>query len=129
LNACVTLDDLATELRKLNFSRSRSALYLRLIPRRSDSLEGERHIVTVPVELRKPENCERKKHENANFAFATKEYLKSVASLFGPEAVFVLSSDDKAKVPLGLTAASRQAPMLMCLEYEVRLPDHDFVIA
>lgn len=129
LNACLTLDDLASELRKLNFTLSRSALYLRLIPRRANSHEGLKHINTVPVKLRRAENSERKGHENSEFAFATKEYMKSIASVFGPDAVFALSIDDKAKVPIGLAAANKQAPLLMCLEYEVRLPDHDFVIA
>ena len=34
-----------------------------------------------------------------------------------------------AHIPIGLTAATKQAPMLMSLKYKVRLPDHDFVIA
>lgn len=129
LNACLTLDDLAVELRKLNFTLSRSALYLRLIPRRIDSTEGKKHVQTVPVKLRRPENSERKQHENANFAFATKDYLKCIAWIFGPQAVFAVSIDDKAKVPIGVVAANKQAPLLMCLEYEVRLPEHDFVLA
>ena len=37
--------------------------------------------------------------------------------------------DDKAKIPLGLAAATKQAPILMHLEYKVRLPDHDFAVA
>lgn len=129
LSACLTLDDLASELKKQNYHLSRSAVYLRLMPRRSDTTEGKKHIHSVPVKLRRPENTERKGHANANFAFATKGYFKSIASIFGPDAVFVLSIDDKAKVPIGLAAANKQAPLLMCLEYSVRLPDHDFVIA
>ena len=39
------------------------------------------------------------------------------------------SQVDKAKVPIGLTAANKQAPMLMQMEYQVMLPDHDFVVA
>src|SRR6218665_1502475 len=105
------------------------ALYLRLMPRRIDSTEGKKHVQTVPVKLRRPENSERKQHENANFAFATKDYLKCIASIFGSQAVFAVSIDDKAKVPIGVVAANKQAPLLMCLEYEVRLPDHDFVLA
>jgi len=129
LNSCVTLDDLATELSKLNFVLSRSALFLRLIPRRVDSNEGQKHVQTVPVKLCRAQNSERKRHENSNFAFATKDYLKSLAATFGPDAVFALSIGDKAKVPIGLAAASKQSPLLMCLEYEVRLPDHDFIVA
>ncbi|CAH0560583.1 unnamed protein product [Brassicogethes aeneus] len=37
--------------------------------------------------------------------------------------------DDKARVPIGLIAANKQAPLLMHVEYKVSLPDHDFVIA
>ena len=40
----------------------------------------------------------------------------------------IISQDDKAKVPLGITAAKTQAPVLMHLEYKVRLPDHDWVV-
>ncbi|GBP41412.1 hypothetical protein EVAR_36167_1 [Eumeta japonica] len=37
--------------------------------------------------------------------------------------------DDKARVPLGITVANAQAPILMHLDYRVKLPDHDFVVA
>ena len=39
-----------------------------------------------------------------------------------------LSNDDKAHTALGLAVASLQSPILMHLDYHVRLPDHDFVI-
>nr|XP_047138580.1 uncharacterized protein LOC124814705 [Hydra vulgaris] len=42
---------------------------------------------------------------------------------------FFLSQDDKARVPIGLTAANKQAPLLVHMEYRVTLPDHDWVIA
>ena len=48
---------------------------------------------------------------------------------FGEKCVFVISMDDKAKVPIGVTAATKQAPLMMHVSYEVRLPDHDFVKA
>ena len=38
-------------------------------------------------------------------------------------------SDDKAKVPIGVTAANKQTPLIMHVDYEIRLPDHDFVKA
>ena len=59
-----------------------------------------------------------------NFAFATNEYVKEICSIFGPNLVTFLAVDDIAKVPLGIAAATKQAPILMHLEYEVRLPDH-----
>lgn len=45
-----------------------------------------------------------------------------------PGHVFFLSQDDKAKVPIGLTAANKQSSLVMHVEYRVSLPDHDFVI-
>ncbi|GBP67830.1 hypothetical protein EVAR_88882_1 [Eumeta japonica] len=37
--------------------------------------------------------------------------------------------DDKARVPLRITATNARAPILMHLDYRVKLPDHDFVVA
>ena len=39
-----------------------------------------------------------------------------------------MSNDDKATIPLGLAAANLQAPILMHMQYEVNLIDHDFVV-
>ena len=55
--------------------------------------------------------------------------MKDLASVFGNNCVFYLSQDDKCKVPLGLPAARVQAPMLMHLDYRIRLPDHDWTVA
>lgn len=55
--------------------------------------------------------------------------METLAAILGPQAVLFLSQDDKAKVPLGITAVKKQAPILMHLEYRVSLPDHDWVIA
>ena len=38
-------------------------------------------------------------------------------------------NDEKAKIPLGLAAATLQASLLMHLEYKVKLTDHSFVVA
>lgn len=32
-------------------------------------------------------------------------------------------------MPIGITAAHKQSPILMSMEYPVRLPDHDWVVA
>lgn len=56
-------------------------------------------------------------------------HLEDLASSLGPEQVFFLSQDDKCKVPIGKTAATKQTPFCMHLEYQVRLPDHDFAVA
>ena len=70
----------------------------------------------------------RKPHKYSHFAAATIRHLKDLATLLGGQKVFVLSQDDKARVPLGLAAANKQAPILMCLQYRIRLPDHDWVV-
>ena len=54
--------------------------------------------------------------------------MKSLDPLFGPDALLYLSIDDKARVPIGLAAANLQSPLLMHMDYKVRLKDHDFVV-
>ena len=49
LRSCRRLDDLHEQLKNLGYSLSRSATYLRLIPRRFNTEEGKRHVKTVPV--------------------------------------------------------------------------------
>ena len=129
VRTCRTLDDLHKALTERGYNLSRSSTYLRLLPRKSNSFEGKRHVVTVPVKLSRPEADHHKAHPDQDFCVATIRALQTIASLLGPDQVFYLSQDDKARVPLGLTAASKQAPILMHMEYKVSLPDHDFVIA
>ena len=99
-----------------------------MLPRRSNSVEGKRHVRTVPVRLKKASNDEHKKHIDQYFATNTIDHLKTLAGTFGADAMLFLSQDDKARVPLGLPAARKQAPLLMYLDYKISLPDHDFVI-
>lgn len=132
LNSCRTLDDLSRELKALGFNLSRSGTYLRLIPRNWTTTEGKKHITTVNVKLRRAENSEHRQHADTNFARATHEALLQLCSVLGPNEVACLSQDDKAKVPLGLPAANNSIVMnsiVMNMEYQVKLPDHDFVIA
>ncbi|CAF2616168.1 unnamed protein product, partial [Rotaria sp. Silwood2] len=100
-----------------------------LLPHREKSRDGRRHINTAPVRLRRARHDERSKHEDGHFATATMRYIKDLSSIFGNDCVFYLSQDDKCKVPLGLPAARVQAPMLMHLDYRIRLPDHDWTVA
>lgn len=55
--------------------------------------------------------------------------MQQLISILGSQQVAVISQDDKSRVPLGLTAANKQAPLLMHFEYKIRLPDHDWVVA
>ena len=52
-----------------------------------------------------------------------------MVSILGSRQIAFVSQDDKARVPIGITAANKQAPFLMHLEYKVKLPDHDWVVA
>ena len=55
--------------------------------------------------------------------------LEEIAGLLGPKQVTFHSQDDKAKVALGLPAENKQVTVLIHMEYEVWLPDHNFTIA
>ena len=125
-----SLDDLHEYLQKeLGVSVSRSALYLRLLPKDSTTTEGKRHVTTAPVKLARPDNNLHKAHPDSLFAKATLNNLEEIASILGPEEVTLHSQDVKCRVAIGLTAAKKQAPLLMHMEYRVTLPDHDFVVA
>ena len=123
-----TLDQLKTELNNLGFQVSRSGIYLKLLPRDAKSIEGRRHVSTVPVRLIKPQNNLRKGHKDRIFARETCAAVDQIAFTLGPEACTFLSQDDKSQVGIGVTCAKVQAPMLMSMSQRVRLPDHDFVI-
>ena len=62
-------------LNALGYNLSRSALYLRLVPRRADSKHGKQHVRTVPVKIRRAKINIRNRHQHAEF---TKEYLKNI---------------------------------------------------
>ena len=81
LRTVTTLDDLHSELKNLRFSLSRSATYLRLLPRRGNTSEGYRHVQTVPVKLTRPENNLRKKNKDRMFAKSFMEDLINVSFL------------------------------------------------
>ncbi|CAG8550095.1 7005_t:CDS:2 [Dentiscutata heterogama] len=124
-----TLDQLQEALTNMNYKLSRSATYLRLIPRRHNSEEGKRHVKTVPVKLLRSQNSARRSHDDTHFCAALIRNIKEMVSLLGPKSALVISQDDKARIPLGLAVANKQAPILMKLEYRVELPDHDWVVA
>ena len=86
-------------------------------------------MTTAPVKLISAKNSKHQNHPCINFAKATINALEELAGLLGPREVTFHSQDDKAKVPIGITAASKQAPLLMHMEYKVILPDHDYVVA
>ena len=60
---------------------------------------------------------------------STIKHLEEISSTLVPNEVCFISQYDKARVPIGLTAANKQSPLLMHVEYRVSLPDHDWVVA
>lgn len=99
----------------------------RLLPRRSNTIEGKRHVQTVPVRLMKAQNDLHTNHTDSAFATVGINYLEEIASLLGSQSVSFISQDDKARVPIGETAANKQSPLLMHVKYRVKLADHDWV--
>ena len=124
-----TLDDLQMELAKEGLEVKRSTLYMRLVPRRKDSRYGKRHVRVVPVQLRKPQYDGRKQHVSARFCFATGRMIRELASWLGPKWCIFISPDDKATCPMGIPAATKQGKVLMHLDYKLKLPDHQYVVA
>lgn len=121
------LNDLHKALMEKVFKISKSATYFHLLPRKSNSFEGRRHVTTVPVKLSLPEaDFHNKAHLNQHFCVATIRAIQTTSLLLRLEQVFYLFQDDKAYVSLGLTAANKQATLLMHVEYKVCLPHHDF---
>ena len=58
----ITLDALHKKLEDMGIKISRSATYLRLVPRNSSTFEGRRHVRTVPMRLIKASNNQRNPH-------------------------------------------------------------------
>ena len=106
-----------------------SVFFHRLVHRRGNTSEGKRHFSTVPLKLLRSEASLRKKNVDRINAKSFIDDMCEVAKLFGLHAVLFISNDNKAKVSLRLAAATVQTPLLMPLEYKIRLPDHSFVVA
>ena len=123
------MDDLTEALKDEGYSLSRPAVYLHLLPRNVRSNEGKRHVKTAPVKLIRAQNDIHSKHVATKFAHSTISALEELAGVLGPQQVTFHSQDDKAKVALGLPAATKQAPIVIHMQYQVRLPDHDFAVA
>lgn len=125
-----TLDDITEAVRnEYGINVSRSGIYLRMLSRRSSSIEGRQHYAGIPVKLTKASTEAHKSHIDTGFAASTIRNLEELASMLGSEDAFFISQDDKARVPIGITAATKQSPLLINMEYRIELPDHDWVMA
>lgn len=124
----MTLDDLHNELREnRGLILSSKATYLRLLPRNYSTVEGKSHVTTVSVRLCIPQNNQRRAHTDSEFCKMTINHLKELSATWSSQDVVFLSVADKCRVPIGITAAKNQSPLIMHLDYRFRLPDHDFV--
>ena len=83
---------------------------------------------TAPFKLYKSPNSKHSSHITTKFARSTIRALEEIAAILGPEKVTFHSMYDKAKVLAGITTAKKQTPLFMHLEYQVTLPDHDFIV-
>ena len=89
----------------------------------------ERDILIQPLlNFLRQKNSKHTDHVSKNFARSSIKSLEEIAAILEPEEVIFHSMDDKAKVPIGITAANKQTPLLMHMEYQVTLPDHNFVL-
>ena len=83
--------------------------------------DGKRHVHIVPVKLCRPQN-----NKKNTYWCSFCNGISGLAELFSDEHVLFMSQDDKARVPIGLSACKKQDVILIYLEYKVSLPDHDF---
>ncbi|CAF0723360.1 unnamed protein product [Adineta steineri] len=128
VQSCLTLDSLKEQLNNRGYELSRTATYYRLLPKCSRSIDGQRHVHTVPVRIRRPENSLHKYHDDTKFAQSSIRDIKQIAYTLGNQAVFYLSQDDKCRIPMGIPAAHKQAPLIMSMKIQIKLPDHDFAV-
>ena len=61
--------------------------------------------------------------------FSVKNMAEELVCYLGEQQCIFGGSDDKARVPMGIPAASKQTKMMMTMEEPVTLPDHDYVVA
>ncbi len=85
IRTCRTLDDLHSAVTDAGFTLSRSATYLRLLPRNSKTLEGKRHVKTAPAKLVRATTDMHKSHPDQYFCIASVHSVEILASLLGPD--------------------------------------------
>ena len=86
VRSCKNLTDIHEELKLLGYNLS-FGLYLRLIPRSSVSIEGKRHINTVPVKLCRAQSDHHRDHIDQFFCRNSINGLEEIASILGPNQV------------------------------------------
>ena len=97
----------------MGYTLSRQELYLHLIPRQSDSTHRRTHVRTVPVQLWRVKSNKRNRHADSEFTFTTRRQLKNMVSYFGEKCGFAISMYDKAKAPISIRDATKQARIVI----------------
>ena len=123
-----SLDRLTEALNHEGYDLKYSTIYLHLLPKNSRTMEGKRHLRTALVKLYKSQNSKRSAHVSTKFAISSIRAFEEIAANSGPEDVAFHSLDDKAKVPIDITATKKQTLLFMHMKYQVTLSDHNFVI-
>ncbi|CAF0723111.1 unnamed protein product [Rotaria sp. Silwood1] len=116
----LSLEHLKDAIKERGYEIRKSSLYYRLMPQRALSHDGKKHILTVPVRLRKMQDIEPlPKHEDSHFTAASWKHIKDLAGIFGNDCVLYLTQDTKAKVTIGRPSAKGQSPLIMHLDYKM----------
>ncbi|XP_072036005.1 uncharacterized protein [Amphiura filiformis] len=115
-----SLRDLTIEMKQRGFKLSRSAAYLRLAPRATESPEGKRHVKYVPVKLR-PQTGHGKQHIDGKFAAASIQYVQELTSVLGPQVVGYVIQDNGCRVRF--KSSGENSSEHMVLDY--RAPQSD----
>lgn len=89
-------------------------MYLCLFAKYGRTRKGKQHVTTAPVKLILAKNPKQQSHPRTKFARGTTiNVLEELAGLLKPGDFIFHSQDDIAKVPIGLTDASKKDPLLM----------------
>uniref|UniRef100_UPI0035900373 uncharacterized protein isoform X2 n=1 Tax=Myxine glutinosa TaxID=7769 RepID=UPI0035900373 len=123
ISHCKSMDQLLEKLLIGGFKICRLESFLRLIPRQGCVANGKEFVSTLPVQLVHDHSHDHASHMDTNFSLAVMSYVKEVCSWFGPKLCSFLSVDDKARVPIEFTATSKDAPLLLQVEYKMESQD------
>lgn len=123
-----TLRELNQSLDREGIAMGRSTTYYYTQPRNRRTTEAKKHVNATPIRFLRATNDLHKSHTDWNHARCSIEHCRELGSLFGNEAVAVVSQDDKCRVKVGLPAVERQVPILMPTGKRIRFDDHSFPV-
>ena len=107
--------------RSIELRRLQSRAFIRLSP--LGSKNGEKTARTHSTcRTLQSQNSKHLSHISTKFLRSSTRALEKITAVLGPGEVTCHSGDsgdDKAKVPIGITAAKKQTPLLMRREYQV----------